>query len=237
MSKLYFFRHAQASYGASNYDQLSPKGEEQSAILGEYLVEKKYKFDKVFVGPLERQKHTFEIISNIYKKNNKTLPNPILIKGLREHRGPSAMRKVLPKLIKSNPQVEKWYAEIELDPKLMKRNSLLTFQYFMDEWSLGKIDVPEIQSWAAFRSAVRNGLNTILENTQKGETVASFTSGGTISAITAEALNIQDEKMVSTMNFSVRNTSFTSFLYSKKQFNLLSFNELPHLEEEMVTFV
>ncbi len=237
MSKLYFFRHAQASYGAANYDQLSPKGEEQSAILGEYLVEKNYQFDKIFVGPLERQKQTFEIVSNIYKKNNKTLPNPISVEGLREHRGPGAMRKYLPELLKTNPQIKKWYAEIEENPKLMKRNSLLTFQYFMDEWSLGNIVVPDVQSWAEFRAAVKGGLVTILENTGKGETIAAFSSGGTISAITAEALNIQDERMVSNMNFSVRNTSFTSFLFSKNQFNLLSFNELPHLEKEMVTFV
>ncbi|MFT4762686.1 MAG: hypothetical protein ACI9LN_004674, partial [Saprospiraceae bacterium] len=31
--------------------------------------------------------------------------------------------------------------------------------------------------------------------------------------------------------------SFSSFLFSKGIFNLLSFNELPHLEKEMVTFV
>ena len=237
MSKLYFFRHAQASYGAANYDQLSLKGEEQSAILGEYLVNKNFHFDKIFVGPLERQKHTFEIVSKIYKKNNKTLPEPIFIEGLREHRGPGAMRKFLPELLKTNSQIKQWYAEIEDDPKLMKRNSLLTFQYFMDEWSLGNIVVPEVQSWAEFRTAVRRGLETILKNTEKGETVAAFTSGGTISAIAAEALKIQDERMVSNMNFSVRNTSFTSFLFSKNLFNLLSFNELPHLEKEMVTFV
>ena len=42
MSKFYFFRHAQASFGSANYDVLSPKGEEQSAILGKYLVSKTF---------------------------------------------------------------------------------------------------------------------------------------------------------------------------------------------------
>jgi len=237
MSKLYFFRHAQASYGAANYDQLSPKGEEQSALLGKYLVEKGYHFDKIFVGPLERQKHTYQIVADIYKKNNKTFPSPIPVEGLREHAGPKAMRHALPNLIDEVPQIKKWYAEIEENPKLMKRNSLLTFQYFMDEWALGKIEVPAIQSWEEFRIAVKKGLKTIFENTGSGETIGAFTSGGTISAITAEALHIQDERRVAAMNFSVRNTSFTSFLFSKNQFNLLSFNELPHLEKEMVTFV
>ena len=237
MSKLYFFRHAQASYGSKNYDQLSPLGEQQSAELGTYLVQKNFHFDKIFVGPLERQKHTFQIVSEIFQKNNKTLPKPTFLEELKEHQGPEGFRKVLPELMKSNPQIKKWYDEITENPKLMKRNSLLSFQYFMDEWSLGNIEVEGIESWSSFRMKVQKGLNFILENTDKGETVGAFTSGGTISAITAEALNLKDEKRVATMNFSVRNTSFTSFLFSKNQFNLLSFNELPHLEGEMVTFV
>ena len=64
-----------------------------------------------------------------------------------------------------------------------------------------------------------------------------FTSGGTISSITAESLNINDELKIADLNFSIRNTSFTTFLYSKEAFNLLSFNELPHLEKDMITFV
>ncbi len=63
MSKLYFFRHAQASFLADNYDQLSSHGEKQSFELGKYLVEKDFQFDKIFVGPLSRQKKTFEIVA------------------------------------------------------------------------------------------------------------------------------------------------------------------------------
>ena len=68
MSKLYFFRHAQASFGAANYDALSEKGIAQSVELGNYLVAEKFSFDKVFVGPLQRQQHTFEIVKGILKK-------------------------------------------------------------------------------------------------------------------------------------------------------------------------
>ena len=237
MSKLFFFRHAQASYGAANYDKLSPLGEQQSAELGKHLVAKSFHFDKIFVGPLERQKHTFQIVSDIFKKNNKTLPQPIYLKELKEHSGTEAIHVALPNLINSVPIIKKLYADIEENPKLMKRNSLLSFQYFMNEWSVGNIKVEGVESWSKFRSEVKKGLTTILENTGKGETIGTFSSGGTISAITAEALGIQDERKVAAMNFSVRNTSFTSFLFSKNQFNLLSFNELPHLEKEMVTFV
>ena len=50
MSKIYFFRHAQASLGSDNYDVLSKKGELQALELVKYLVANKYKFDKIYVG-------------------------------------------------------------------------------------------------------------------------------------------------------------------------------------------
>lgn len=236
MSRIFFFRHAQASYLADNYDKLSEKGEAQSAELGKYLVNKELQFDKIFVGPLERQKHTCEIVSDIFAKNNIPFPAPISVEGLKEHSGTEAVKLAYPQLLK-NEQVKKWQQDIEANPKLMRRNTLLIFQYFMDEWSVGNIQMEGVESWREFRFAVRKGLDTILQNTDKGKTIGVFTSGGTIASITAESLNIADETRVAAMNFSIRNTSFSSFLFSKNKFNLLSFNELPHLSDDMITFV
>jgi len=236
MSKIYFFRHAQASYLADNYDKLSEKGEAQSAELGKYLVDKKMQFDKIFVGPLERQKHTCQIVADIFLENNMPFPAPVSIQELKEHSGTGAVKLAYPQLLK-NEQVQKWQQAIEANPALMRRNTLLIFQYFMDEWASGNIQVEGIESWREFRLAVKKGLNTILQNTGKGETIGVFTSGGTIASITAEALNVVDETRVAAMNFSIRNTSFSSFLFSKNNFNLLSFNELPHLSDDMITFV
>ncbi len=237
MSKLFFFRHAQASYGAKNYDKLSEKGIEQSAILGQHLVDKGFQFDLVYVGPLERQEHTFEIVKEIYKKNKASIPSPISLEELREHQGPKASVLALPQLKVAVPKVKQWMEELEADPALTHRNKMLYFQYFMQEWTTGNIEVDGVQSWKKFRESVRGGLEQILSQTKNGETIAAFTSGGTISSIVAESLNMQDEYQVATLNFSIRNTSFSSFLYSEEQFNLLSVNELPHLEGEMVTFV
>lgn len=237
MSKLYFFRHAQASFGAANYDQLSPKGVEQAAILGEYLVAKKIHFDRIFVGPLQRQQHTFEIVANKYKKHQLPLPNAITLQGLKEHSGTKAMRAALPELLKNVPLVQQLDAAIKENPKLKNRNSLLIFHYFLEKWVNGKIIIPEVESWADFRDATKNALKTILESTKKSETIGAFSSGGTIASITGEALKLTDEERIANLNFSLRNTAFTSFLYAKKQFNLLSFNEIPHLAEEMITFI
>lgn len=237
MSKIYFFRHAQASFGAENYDELSPKGEQQSVELGKYLVAKKFSFDKIYLGPLKRQQHTFEIVKSIYDKNNLSLPEPIVEEGLLEHEGHKAMAKILPQLVKTNPQVQKLMEQAKDNPARARANSLLIFQRFLDEWVEDKIKVEGFLSWKAFRKKVQTGLDNILDQTGSGEHIAAFTSGGTISSITAEALQITNEKRVIALNFSHRNTAFTSFFYSKGQFNLLGFNEIPHLEEGMITFV
>ena len=184
-----------------------------------------------------RQKHTFSIVAEQYAKSNIELPKPIFINELKEHSGPEAFRAAMPNLIQTNPKFKQWHREMEADPTLKRRNIMLGFQYFMQEWGRGNLIVEGHESWAEFRANVKKGLDTILENTRKGTVTGAFSSGGTISAITAEALKIQDQERVAAMNYSVRNTSFSSFLYSNGQFNLLSFNELPHLEKEMVTFV
>jgi len=237
MSKLYFFRHAQASFMSENYDKLSDHGEQQSAELGKYLVVKDFHFDKIFVGPLSRQQRTYEIVSEMFQKHGKAIPAAVMIPQLKEHSATEAMHAVFPKLIEKNPEIKELLEAVRTNPKLKKRNNLLAFQYFMNEWAVGNIEITEHESWATFRKECKKGLDFILENTGKGETIGAFTSGGTIASITAESLFMKNEERVAAMNFSLRNTSFSTFLYSKNQFNLLSFNELPHLKKEMVTFV
>ena len=237
MGKIFCFRHAQASYLTDNYDQLSMVGEEQSRKLGKYLVKNEIRFDKAFVGPLARQRHTFELVQASYLDKGHEFPAPVFMEELREHQGPQALRKALPNLRKSITQFQKWHEEMEVDPSLKRKNSLLAFQYFINEWVDGKIHVPDIEPWMDFRSKVGKGLNNILSNLMRGENVAIFTSGGTISAIAGEVLRLQDQRQIAALNFNVRNASFTTFLYSGEKLSLLSFNEVPHLQEEMITFV
>ena len=67
MSKLLLFRHAQASFMKANYDQLSELGYQQSSVLGEHLVNKGVKFDKIYIGPLQRHLQTFEQVRIAYQ--------------------------------------------------------------------------------------------------------------------------------------------------------------------------
>lgn len=237
MSKLYFFRHGQASLGADNYDVLSSKGKEQAVALGTYLAQKNIQFDRVFVGPLDRQKDTYEAVKNVYAQHNLPLPAAEEVMGLKEHQGIETMKKALPDLLAYDPYLIQLQERSRAKPELAKTNTLLSFQYFLGEWAEGNIIVEGMPTWSSFREEVKRGLEHILKQVKKGETVAAFTSGGTISAITAECLGLSSEKKVADLNFAIRNTAWTTFLYSAEKFNLLTFNELPHLKKEMITFV
>ncbi|MEL0226795.1 MAG: histidine phosphatase family protein, partial [Flavobacteriaceae bacterium] len=237
MSKLFFFRHGQASLGAANYDVLSDKGIRQSQLLGEYLLSEQIPFDKIFVGPLKRQKDTFKAVQECYAAQGIKLPSPIVIKGLKEHNGIETMKKALPDLIKTDPYLIALNKGNVDDHKKIMRNTMLGFQYFLGEWAEGNIKVEGMTTWKQFREEVKEGLSQVLKATAKGENIGVFSSGGTISAITAECLGLTTQKAVAELNFSIRNTSFSTFLYTNQKFNLLSFNELPHLKKDMITFV
>ena len=82
-----------------------------------------------------------------------------------------------------------------------------------------------------------NAIKHITKDIKKGEQIAVFSSGGTISSIIGDVLKLNNELVVADLNFSVRNTSFSTLLYSNNETNLLTFNELPHLKDDMITFV
>ena len=236
MSKIYLFRHAQASIGKANYDVLSPKGESQAAELGKFLCKEKLVFDKVYVGNLQRQKHTQEIVAKQYKDVGLNMPLPTILEGLNEHQATDAMKIEMPKMIEDK-YLKSLKEKLMKNPEKKHSYMMLGFKYFLHKWVKNEIIVEGIISWKKFRSNSINALKTIISEIEKGEQIAVFSSGGTISSIIGEVLQLKDEIKIADLNFSVRNTSYSTLLYSNDEINLLSFNELPHLKEDMITFV
>ena len=124
------------------------------------------------------------------------------------------------------------------NPKLKRRNSIMVFSMFMKDYALGnfKVNDHSIQPWDDFRNETRKAMKSIISNTGRGENIAVFTSGGTIGSIVGENLGVNEDKIVE-MNLAIRNTSFSNILFSNNKANLLTFNEVPHLDEELISFV
>ncbi|KPC46369.1 Phosphoglycerate mutase family protein [Pseudomonas amygdali pv. morsprunorum] len=66
MGSIYLIRHGQASFGADNYDVLSPIGIRQSQVLGAHLAQSGMTFDRCVSGELLRQKDTAQHVLGQY---------------------------------------------------------------------------------------------------------------------------------------------------------------------------
>ena len=237
MSKLFFFRHGQASAGSENYDQLSEKGKEQARLLGGYLCLEDIKFDRIFCGPLVRQKETEKEVRLIYQSKNRIYPHAEVLDGLREHTGMDILKTHYKAILQQHPYLEELRLKSQENPAQSQHYYMQAFDYFMQKWALEELNIEGIPLWRTFRKEVKTALDTILNATKKGETVGVFTSGGTISAIVGECLGIDKEDRIAQLNYSVRNASITQFLYADPKFSLLEFNALHFLPKEMITFV
>src|SRR5581483_1588307 len=98
MSVLTLVRHAQASFFAADYDQLSDLGQEQARRLGNYWVESGRLFDEVYCGPRARQRHTAELVGECYGQAGLPWPEVAVLEELDEYDFLNILRRLAPEL-------------------------------------------------------------------------------------------------------------------------------------------
>lgn len=235
MSKLILIRHAQASFMKADYDQLSEKGERQSQLLGQYLAEHKAAFDRVIIGPLKRHRQTAGFVQTALEA--KGLPwKATMMPEFDEHRGPTVVKHIAVERGLMENQSE---LAMRTNPPMDQKAYFKLFKEITFEWASGKIDSSKwgLLNWQPFKDQVHTGIQKIMDSSQKGETVAVFTSGGTISVAIGHALGLTDKKMLE-LSLLIQNSSMTEFLFSKHRFSIKSMNVISHLtDEEMITLV
>jgi broad specificity phosphatase PhoE len=216
MATLVLVRHGQASAGAADYDRLSPIGEAQARLLGEYWGRRRVAFDAVFTGPRVRHVRTTELALEGAAQHGVRWPAPVSIEDLDEMRPEGLIRK-LPELLASHPALRG------------ADSPRRTFDALMGLWVRGEVDAPDVEPWPVFRDRVARGLEAA-KLAGKGKRVVAFTSGGPITAAMQIALASPSESTFQLLA-AVRNASVSEFLYSGDRFGLSSFNAVPHLEE------
>ena len=75
---LLLVRHGQASFGATDYDNLSERGHEQSRRLGEWLLRGGHRFEAVVVGGMRRHQQTAEGVAAVFADQGQPLPEPVV---------------------------------------------------------------------------------------------------------------------------------------------------------------
>ena len=231
MGRLILVRHAQASFLAPDYDKLSPLGERQARLLGEYWAQRNGGFDRVFSGPRARQKDTAKLAALAYQLGEVTFPEPIVIDEFDEYDGEAVLRKSLPRLLESGNSIRVLHESFlgSTTPSEQQKNFQKLFEVVISKWVEGEVVVPGVESWPEFCARVNSGLSEVVSTAKPNEQVAIFASGGPIAVAMQRALNLSPQNTLRTAWMS-RNCSYSEFLFSADRFTLSSFNAFPHLD-------
>lgn len=232
MSQLILVRHGQAAFLTDDYDRLSPLGEEQSRLLGEFWTKRNVTFDAVFTGPRKRQRDTGRIVGEQYQQAGLPLPELIELQEFDEYDADGIMTELLPQLLERDArfrQLHETFVQSASDEE-RRRNFQKRFEVITLAWVRGELLSPHVESFREFHARVRNGLRRIMQESASGSRVAVFSSGGAIS-VSVQLSTQAPEEMVLDFNWRVRNAALSEFVFSKERFSLDSFNAIPHLDD------
>src|SRR5690242_11856098 len=98
MSTLTLVRHAQASFFADDYDELSTIGQQQAHELGQFWARRQTAIDEVYVGPRTRHLQTAAIAAATYRQAGLTFPEAATLPELDEYDLEGILLQLAPRL-------------------------------------------------------------------------------------------------------------------------------------------
>lgn len=213
MGAVYLVRHGQASFGAEDYDVLSPTGIEQSRHLG-------YAWEATEWLPTTA-------VSGSMQRHHDTALNALAMAGQDagyevdhgwdEFDHEAIMEAEMPGFVSED-----------------SRDFQTAFVRATSAWAAGST-AGDHESYADFTARVLGAFDRLASSTGKGESAVAFTSGGPIAIIVAHLLT-GNTTLWSTMNSVIINTGVTKIVTGRSGRSLLSFNEHGHLPADMVTY-
>ncbi|MCP9337790.1 histidine phosphatase family protein [Stutzerimonas xanthomarina] len=236
MGSIYLIRHGQASFGAENYDVLSPLGFQQSAALGDYLNQMGIRFDRCVSGELNRQQDTARAtLQQMAPCGESRLPPLEIDAAFNEFRADEVIRAHMDDLLAIEPNAMLVFANAANHRAEFQR----LFKYVIQRWVSGDHEKQDLESWQSFVDRVQAGLSRLLERADRKDHIAVFTSGGTITALLQLIIGVSPIKAFE-LNWQIVNTSISRLKYRDQDVALASFNGHAHLEvlknPELVTY-
>lgn len=212
MGTLHLVRHGQASFGAADYDQLSPLGAEQCRRLGAYWQSRGQRFDAVLRGSLKRHAQSHAAIA----EGLGGLPEPLVWPGLNEYDSEAVVKAVHPGPL-AHPKTAE---EVKHHFRLLRAGLLA--------WMRGEAQPVGMPSFAEFSAGVAGALDHVRQH-HAGAQVLIVSSGGPISVAVGQVLGTPLETAIE-LNLRIRNSAVSEFVFTPRKHTLLSFNSLAHLD-------
>jgi len=218
VSVLYLVRHGQASYGAADYDALSPRGEAQAAALGTYWGRLGIRFDRCWVGPRRRHRQTYERAASACRALGLELPPATALDELDEHSGQQLLHGAGGGTLAAIAAGD-------------RQEHLRAFRHMMRRWVRGEIETPAaLEPWASFRRRATAAVERITAAAGRGSRIVAFTSGGPIACAAGAALGLDDEAVME-LSWWLRNGSVTELLFDRRRTSMIAFNASPHVTD------
>jgi broad specificity phosphatase PhoE len=223
MSVIYLIRHGQASFGTDNYDQLSPVGREQSAILGSYFAALGEPIDRIYTGTLARQRATAQLIADALAPQ---APPLTVETALDEYDSEAILQAFASSLTRAQLAEAGW-------PGL--RADRRRFQFFLERaaraWVEAQVEAADMLPWRSFHGRIVGALENIMRTEGRSKTLLVSTSGGVIGTLVAHVLGLANHIGIE-LNWAVHNASITRLIYNADKVSLSMFNGLPHLDQD-----
>jgi broad specificity phosphatase PhoE len=224
MGELFVIRHAQASFGQADYDQLSELGFRQARLLEAFFSRIGTRFQAIYSGSLKRQVATAEPLRSCYRPDVAQQELSILPE-FNEYDSSAVIRTQLPHLLREDPSLEQDLPRLQTERRALQR----ILDRSLSRWMSALEESEGLETWPAFNRRIQKGIARILSESGSGKTVALVTSGGPLSAVLKMALSLSDQETIQ-LSWQVRNASISTFKFNRDRLTLSSFNNVAHLE-------
>ena len=236
MGTIYLIRHAQAG-SRDNYDVLSELGQEQARLLGEHLSEQDVELSAVYAGGMQRQRHTAEIACEVMARKGVSVPEVIADERWNEFSLISVYRAIAKRMMEESPEFERDYREmqeaIRRDPHTTGGATGRCDAAVVRAWMAARYEDYKGESWSAFQERI-HACGTRLSANGSNSAVAVFTSATPVAILTAAALGLSDEKLLSILGV-IYNSGITVLRSREEGMRLFTFNSTPHLSASQRT--
>jgi len=218
MAELYLVRHAQASFGADNYDVLSDLGHMQSFALGQAIAAQGVRPDLWVIGDLNRHRET---LAGIQLGMGMAEATPEIHPGLNEF----DFTGLLNARFGMGGGPKDMHSDRKTHFKILRETVLA--------WQRDEIANPP-EKWADFARRIEAARRFIMR--EGPATVLAVSSGGPIGQMVASVLQTPDDQLIK-LQLQVKNCSLTRFIFTQKACYLHGFNETPHITAETHQFL
>lgn len=225
MGQILLVRHAQASFGSSDYDRLSDLGIEQAQLLGAWIARRGRRIDMTVSGSLRRHRDTEQACCAVLPAALKPALACRPDVDFDEYDADEIVARYRPEFA-DQMTLQRYLAEGD-------RPGLAFHELFgaaMRRWMQGAHDAEYRESWKLFRGRCIGALTRLIAEAGPSRTGIVFTSGGPITAICQSLLELPDHRALD-LHLALANGGVTSLLYRPGRVSVSYLNSFAYLEQ------